>query len=54
MIIDLILYVFREELLENEYLDEYSTKLLPWDPAYLEEKDGDFLFKTIKKKEATT
>ena len=42
--------IFREELLENDFLNEYSTKLLPWDPAYLEEKDGSFLFNTIKKK----
>jgi len=40
---------FREELLEKEYLSEYSTKILPWDKAYLEEKDGSFLFNTIKK-----
>merc|ERR1712215_571299 len=39
---------FRDELLDNEYLDEYSTKILPWDTAYLEEKDGDFIFNSIE------
>lgn len=40
---------FREELLDNDYVSEYSAKIHTWDPAYLDNKDGDFLYDALKK-----
>ena len=39
----------REELLEESHLEEYSDKLRPWNPEYLKEKDGTFLYNLVKK-----
>ena len=40
---------FREELLEEEYIEEYSSKTVPWSTEYLNHKDGDYLFKLLRK-----
>ena len=42
-------YSFREELLNEVFITEYSNKELPWNSEYLKDKDGDFLFNLVKK-----
>ena len=44
-----IIRFFREELLNQQFIEEYSDKTIPWNPEYLQEKDGDFLFNLVKK-----
>ena len=40
---------FKEELLTETFIGEYSDKIVPWNDDYLSEKDGSFLFNLIKK-----
>lgn len=39
---------FREELLGETFIDEYSSKKIPWNRDYLKEKDGDYLYNLIR------
>ena len=39
---------FKEELLQQQFIKEYSDKILPWNKQYLKEKDGSFLYKLVK------
>ena len=47
-------YSFREELLNELFITEYSNKDLPWNSEYLKDKDGDFLFNLVKKPRRST
>ena len=39
---------FREELLGETFIDEYSSKKIPWNRDYLKEKDGDYLYNLLR------
>ena len=41
---------FREDLLGGQFIEEYSSKTVPWSTEYLNHKDGDYLFKLLRRK----
>merc|ERR1711953_1076500 len=41
---------FREELLTEEFIEEYSSKITPWNAEYLKHKDGDYLYNLVRNK----
>jgi len=41
---------FREDLLNATFIEEYSSKKTPWDTAYLQHKDGDYLRTFLRNK----